>query len=60
MQANILPLLATLTLGWGSKSLFFLKVVMLHIKLKGKMQAISLTLHTPLTSGLGLEGQILT
>ena len=38
MEANILPVDKSSTRGWGQKVkiFFFLKVVMLHIKLKGK------------------------
>ena len=44
--------------------LVYIKLVMFHIKIKGKeaknnMQANCLTLHTPLTSGVGLKGQML-
>ena len=66
MKANMLSLHTPTTPGVGSKGhfLFFLKVVMLHIKLKWKKcrptcKVILLNLHTPLTSGVGFNGQML-
>ena len=54
-QANILPILHTLDPMCGSKvKTFFLKVVLLHIKLKEKMQSKLFDLmHTPWPLGLG-------
>ena len=51
--------------GWVKRSFFrsFLKVVMLHIKVKWKKCRptckVTLNLHTILTSGAGFKGQIL-
>ena len=61
MKANMLSLHTQTTPGVGSKLILFsfLKVVMLHIKLKWNMQGNTLNLYTPLTSGVGLKGQIL-
>ena len=65
MVANILPKDTLLTQGVGSKGknlYLFLKVVMLHIKLKGiehthsTMKANMLSLHTPTTPGVGSKG----
>ena len=60
MKANMLSLHTLTTPGVGSKELFFyLKVVILHIKLKWKkcrpICKETLNLHTPLTYGLGLK-----
>ena len=59
MVANVLPTDTPSTWGWGQKvtPYFFLKVVMLHIKLKGTMKASMLFFHTPLTPGVGSKGQ---
>ena len=56
-HVGIFPFTHPWLLGWDQKYLF-LKVVMLHIKLKGKevknnMQAKCLNLCTPLTSWFG-------
>ena len=57
MIANILPEATPWTPGVGSKDQnIFLKVIMLHIKLKEMecrvMQANILSLHTPSTPGM--------
>ena len=46
--------------GWGQevKPYFFLKVVMLHIKLKGTMKASTLFLYTPSIPRVWSKGQI--
>ena len=45
---------------WGGvkgQNIFLLKVVMLHIKLKGNMQACILSLHTSSAPGVGSTDQ---
>ena len=62
IKANKLSLPTPTTPGVGSKGhifFSFLKVVMLHIKLKWKKCRPTCKVHTPLTSGVGLKGQIL-
>ena len=61
MKASVLSLHTPTTPGVGSKGHFcsFLKVVMLHIKVKTYMQGNTLNLHTILTSEVGFKGQIL-
>ena len=65
MVANILPTDTPLTQGMGQKVKLYLllKVVMLHIKLKGiehsTMKASMLSLRTPTTSGVGTKGHFL-
>ena len=67
MVANILPTDTPLTQGVGSKgqTIFFLKVVMLHIRIKAddagsNMVANILPTDTPLTQGLGSKGQTIS
>ena len=60
MKANMLSLLTPTTPGVGSKDFFFLKVVMLHIKLKWKKCRptckVTLWIYThPWPLGLGLK-----
>ena len=65
MKASMLSLHTSTTPGVGSKGHFFsfLKVVMLHIKVKWKKCRptcrVHLNLHTILTSEVGFKGQIL-
>ena len=65
MKASMLSLHTPMTPGVGSKGHFcsFLKVVMLHIKVKWKKCRptcnYTLNLHTILTSEVGFKGQIL-
>ena len=67
MVANILPTDTPLTQGWSQKVklYIFLKVVMLHIKLKpdeagSKMVANILPTDTPSTQGVGTKGQTIS
>ena len=60
MQAHIMSLHKPLVPGVGSKDYFFLKVVMLHMKLKEKMCISSCKQNlgpyqTPLTSRVALK-----
>ena len=62
MKASVLSLHTPTTPGVGSKVYFcsFLKVVMLHIKVKWKKcRPTCMTLHTILTSEVGFKVQIL-
>ena len=62
MVANILPTDTPSTQGVGSKgqTIYFLKVVMLHIKLKLTALAAILPTDTPLTEGVGSKGQTIS
>ena len=67
MVANILPTDTPSTQGVGSKSqtIFFLKEVMLHIRIKAddagsNMVANTLPTDTPSTQGLGSKGQTIS
>ena len=61
MQANFLPFYTSMTTGWGQKvkTIFFLKKVMLHIKLKGSIKHYASKMfdlmHTPDPLGQTLE-----
>ena len=62
-----LPTLSIAWVGSRGKNTFLLKVVVLHIhvylikgsEMRGKHTNKRLTLHTPLTSGVRLNGEIL-
>ena len=63
LENNIFVLTVTYGPWVGSKGQFFLKVVMLHIKIKGNetyniMQANILNLHRPSTPVCGLKVKI--